>query len=63
MDFLMWQKTVSNPTLRFLFEFVLNMGLGIYIQRIGDRSNDSRVSHVGCMRYLDMSSTMNCETR
>ena len=54
LGFLTWQSQLTNPTLRFFYDFVLNIGLSIYVQRIGDRSNDMRASHAGRMRFLDM---------
>ena len=53
IGFLKWQKDVKSPTLRFLLELTLNTGLAIYVQRIGDRSSDFRMSHAGRMKFFD----------
>ena len=53
IGFLKWQKDVKSPTLRFLLELTLNTGLAIYVQRIGDRSNNFRMIHAGRMKFFE----------
>lgn len=48
------QTNVHSPKLRFLIELTLNIGLGIYVQRIGDRCNDFKVSHEGRMKFFKL---------
>ena len=54
MGFLDWQSTVSSPTLKFITQFTLNIALGIYVQRIGDRNNDEKCSDAGRYKFNDM---------
>ena len=42
IGFLNWQSTVENPVLKLVCELTLNIGLGIYIHRVGEQNNDYR---------------------
>ena len=54
LGFLDWQAEVDTPVLKLITHLTLNIGLGIYIQRIGDRNNDAVCSEAGRLRFLDM---------
>ena len=49
--FLIWERNVTGATQRFLFDFT---SLSIYVQRIGDRSNDANVSSARRMTFFGM---------
>ena len=53
LGFLQWQSETASSTLKLVFNLFLTYGLGIYIQRIGDRNNDSNVSDAGRYAFLD----------
>ena len=53
-SFLSWQHEIANPTLRLMFELFLNFGLGIYIQRVGDRFNCRELSLAGRLKFDDL---------
>ena len=52
--FLEWQSTLENPILSLISELTLNIGLGIYVNRVGERNNDYRCSQAGRMKCIDM---------
>ncbi|XP_057311750.1 uncharacterized protein LOC130649485 [Hydractinia symbiolongicarpus] len=54
LGFLKWQSKITSPTLKLITQLVLTYGLGIYTQRVGDRSNDIKISDVGRFAYLDL---------
>ena len=54
LGFLEWQAEINTPVLKLMTHLTLNIGLGIYIQRIGDRNNDVDCSEAGRLRFLDM---------
>ena len=54
VGFLHWAKQITSPTQRFLFDLVFNIVLSIYVQRIGDRSNDASVSNCARLVFFDM---------
>ena len=54
MEFLKWQAEVDTPVLKLITRLTLNIDLGIYIQRIGDRNNDAVCSQAGRLKFLDM---------
>ena len=54
LGFLKWQSTVTSATLKMMFQLVLKFALGIYVQRIGDRNNDSVISNAGRFAFLDL---------
>ena len=37
-----WQSTLENPILLLISELTLNIGLRIYVNRVGERNNDYR---------------------
>ena len=41
LGFLKWQSEAESAILKMMFQLVLKFGLGIYVQRIGDRHNDA----------------------
>ena len=51
--FLIWQSNVTSATLKLLLQIVLTYGLGIYVQRVGDRNNDNNVSEAGRFAFID----------
>ena len=54
LGFLKWQSETESATLRLMFQLVLKFGLGIYVQRIGDRHNDAAISDAGRFAFLDL---------
>ena len=53
LNFLEWIANTENNTLKLLSQLFLGYGLGIYIQRIGDRNNDIEVSNAGRYKFFD----------
>ena len=51
LGFLQWQANITNPILKLVCQLTLNIGLGIYIQRVGDRNNDEKCSEAGRLRF------------
>ena len=43
LGFLKWQSEAESAILKMMFQLVLKFGLGIYVQRIGDRHNDASI--------------------
>ena len=54
LGFLQWQAKVENPTLSMICSLMLNLCLGVYIQRVGERNNDARCSDAGRMKVVDV---------
>ena len=54
IGFLKWQKAVKPSNLKVMLQLVLKFALGIYIQRIGDRHNDSTISDAGRFAFMDL---------
>ena len=54
LGFLQWQHNCTNPTLKMVLHLTLTIGLGIYVQRIGDRNNDVKCSNAGRYKFLGM---------
>ena len=54
LGFLQWQSSITKPTLKLVSCIMLNLCLGVYIQRIGDRNNDKKCSDAGRMKCMDM---------
>ena len=54
IDFLRWQANATNPKLKLLTQLFLTFGLVIYIQRIGDRNNDAKMSNAGRYKFIDL---------
>ena len=54
IGFLVWQSQVQSPTLKLLCQLVLSFGLGIYVQRVGDRNNDISVSDAGRYTFANI---------
>ena len=52
IDFLRWQANATNPKLKLLTQLFLTFGLAIYIQRIGDRNNDAKMSNAGRYKFI-----------
>ena len=52
--FLEWIGNTEKNTLKLLSQLFLGYGLGIYIQRIGDRNNDIEVSNAGRYKFFDV---------
>ena len=50
--FLQWQSNTDSATFKLLSQVILNVGIAIYVQRVGDRNNDFKVSHAGRMKFL-----------
>ena len=53
--FLQWQAKVEYPTLSMICSLILNLCLGVYIQRVGDRNNNAKCSDAGRMKVVDVS--------
>ena len=54
LNFLEWVTNTENNTLKLLSKLFLSYGLGIYIQWIGDRNNDIKVSNAGSYKFFDI---------
>ena len=54
IGFLNWQSAVQNPVLKLVCELTFNIGLGIYIHRVGERNNDYRCSEAGRLKCINM---------
>lgn len=52
INFLKWQAGVTNANLKLLTQLFLNYGLAIYVQRIGDRNNNVKMSNAGRYNFL-----------
>ena len=52
--FLEWIGNTEKNTLKLLSQLFLGYGLGIYIQRTGDRNNDIEVSNAGRYKFFDV---------
>ena len=52
--FLEWQSTLKNPIFSLVSELTLNIGLRIYINRVGEQNNNYRCSQAGRMKCNDM---------
>ena len=52
IDFLRWQANATNPNLKLLTQLFLTFELAIYIQRIGDRNNDAKMSNAGRYKFF-----------
>ena len=74
LNFLEWIANTENNTLKLLSQLFLGYGLGIYIQRIGDRNNDIEVvmlADINCLTYFSDLNTQftekwniaSCETK
>ena len=53
IDFLRWQANATNPNLKLLTQLFLTFGLAIYIQKIGDRNNNAKMSNAGRYKFFD----------
>ena len=51
-DILEWLSTLENLILLLISELTLNIGLGIYVNRVGERNNDYRCSQAGRMKCI-----------
>ena len=54
IGFLTWQSTVENQVLKLVCELMLNIGLGIYIHKVGEQNNHYRCSEAGCLKCINM---------
>ena len=52
INFLKWQAGVTNANLKLLTQLFLNYGLAIYVQRIGDRNNNVKMSNAGRYNFF-----------
>ena len=53
IDFLRRQANATNPNLKLLTQLFLTFGLAIYIQKIGDRNNNAKMSNAGRYKFFD----------
>ena len=53
-SFLECQSTLEIPILSLISELILNIGLGIYVNRVGVQNNDYRCSQAGRMKCIDV---------
>ena len=51
-DILEWLSTLENLILLLISELTLNIGLGIYVNRVGEGNNDYRCSQAGRMKCI-----------
>ena len=47
LGFLKWQSQLKSATLKLMCQLIFTYGLGIYVQRVGDRNNDIKYSDAG----------------
>ena len=57
--FLEWACNATNPTLRFICQFLFNFVLAVYVHRVGDRYNDAKCSDAGRMKFFDFFFALN----
>ena len=52
--FLQWTANTEDNKLKALSQLFMGFGLGVYIQRVGDRNNDVIVSNAGRYNFFDL---------
>ena len=55
IGFLAWQKQRSSesPTMSFVLQLTFDIALAIYVQRVGDRTNDEKCSDAGRYKFFN----------